>query len=172
MHYSFLIWNFKNLKHKSTGFGFIIRHGKIKPRPDIDRYDGSTVYFKDGSKGDYDVIVACTGYYISHPFFDSSFIDYSQGDVPLYLRMLHPEIHNLYFIGLFQPLGCIWPGAELQSKIMARELAGTWKRPQNISQLAMREVEHPDFKQIKTPRHTITVDYHAFRRRLLEELAK
>jgi hypothetical protein len=151
---------------------YFLRHGKIKPRPDIDHYDGSKVIFKDGSEGDYDVIVACTGYYISHPFFDSKFIDYSQGDVPLYLRMLHPEIENLYFIGLFQPLGCIWPGAELQSKLMALELVGKWKRPAHVAQLAAREVQHPDFDQIKTPRHTITVNYHAFRKRLLSELKK
>lgn len=151
---------------------YFLRHGKIKPKTDIDHYDGTKVFFKDGSTADYDVIVACTGYYISHPFFDPKFIDYSSGDVPLYLRMLHPEIENVYFIGLFQPLGCIWPGSELQSKIMAREIAGTWKRPKNISDLAKQEVQHPDFNQIKTPRHTITVNYHAFRKRLLKELKK
>ncbi len=151
---------------------YFIRHGKIKPRPDIDHYDGMKVHFKDGSVGEYDVIVACTGYYISHPFFDQKLIDYSHGDVPLYLRMLHPAIENLYFIGLFQPLGCIWPGSELQSKLMARELAGKWQRPKNIGQLANREVVHPDFNQIKTPRHTITVNYHAFRKRLLKELVQ
>jgi len=151
---------------------YFLRHGKIKPRPDIDYYEGSKVVFKDGSEGEYDVIVACTGYYISHPFFDSNFIDYSKGEVPLYLRMLHPQIENLYFIGLFQPLGCIWPGSELQSRIMALELAGKWKRPKNISELANQEVQHPDFNQIKTPRHTITVNYHAFRKRLLKELGR
>jgi hypothetical protein len=151
---------------------YFLRHGKIKPRPDIDHYEGYKVVFKDGSEGEYDIIVACTGYYISHPFFDPAFIDYSKGEVPLYLRMLHPEIENVYFIGLFQPLGCIWPGSELQSRIMARELAGKWKRPKNISELADQEVQHPDFNHIKTPRHTITVSYHAFRKRLLKELKK
>lgn len=149
---------------------YFIRHGKIKPRPDIKRLDGQTVHFTDGTSGEYDIIVACTGYWIDHPFFDKSFIDYSHGDVPLYLRMFHPEIPNLYFIGLFQPIGCIWPGSELQSKLMARELSGRWKRPDNIKTLAQREVDHPDYKQIKTPRHTITVDYHKFRKRLLHEL--
>lgn len=149
---------------------YFIRHGKIKPRPDIQRFDRNKVHFTDGSSAEYDTVVACTGYWIDHPFFDKSFIDYSHGEVPLYLRMLHPEIPNLYFIGLFQPIGCIWPGSELQSKIMARELAGKWKRPDNIQNLAQREVEHPDYRQIKTPRHTITVDYHKFRKRLLREL--
>jgi hypothetical protein len=149
---------------------YTIRHGKVKPRPDIDRLDGETVYFKDGSSGQYDCIVACTGYVISHPFFDKSFIDYSEGDVPLYLRMFHPSIENLYFIGLFQPLGCIWPGSELQSKIMARELAGQWKRPANIKKLIEEELKNPDFNQVKTARHTITVSYHKFRKRLLAQL--
>lgn len=151
---------------------YTIRHGKIKPRPDIEKLDGNTVIFKDGCRADYDVIVACTGYIITHPFFDKNFIDYSEGEVPLWLRMMHPDITSLYFIGLFQPLGCIWPGAELQSKIMAREIAGLWNRPSDIKNKIQQELQHPDFKQINTARHTITVDYHKFRKRLLQQLPK
>lgn len=151
---------------------FTIRHGKIKPRTDIAELNGNEVIFTDGSKGSYDIIVACTGYIITHPFFEKSFIDYSEGEVPLWLKMMHPEINNLYFIGLFQPLGCIWPGSELQSKIVAKELSGKWKRPNNIKQLIKEELAYPDFKQINTPRHTITVDFHRFKKRLLKQLSK
>ena len=56
------------------------------------------------------------GFVLSHPFFKKELIDYRNGPVPLYLKMFHPSINNLYFIGMFQPLGCIWPGAEQQSK--------------------------------------------------------
>ncbi len=149
---------------------FTIRHGKIKPRTDIASLQGHEVYFKDGTSATYDIIVACTGYVIAHPFFDKTLIDYSEGEVPLWLRMMHPEITNIYFIGLFQPLGCIWPGSELQSKIMARELAGKWQRPTDIAKRIDDELKHPDFRQINTPRHTITVDYHRFRKRLLAQL--
>ena len=151
---------------------YTIRHGKIKPRPDIVRLENHQVYFNDGSVGEYDIIVACTGYIITHPFFDINFIDYSEGNVPLWLRMMHPTVENLYFIGLFQPLGCIWPGSELQAKIVARELSGKWSRPKNIQKLINDELNHPDFDQIKTPRHTVTVDYHKFRKRLLQQLPK
>lgn len=151
---------------------FTIRHGKIKPRKDIERFDGNEVVFKDGSKGTYDIIVACTGYIISHPFFEKKLIDYTQGEVPLWLRMMHPTFKNLYFIGLFQPLGCIWPGSELQSKIMARELSGKWERPTDIERKIDLELKHPDFNQINTPRHTITVDFHRFKKRLLNQLPK
>jgi thioredoxin reductase len=149
---------------------YTIRHGKIKPRPDIARLEGNTVHFTDSSKSEYDVIVACTGYIIAHPFFDKNLVDYSKGTPPLWLRMIHPTFDNLFFIGLFQPLGCIWPGAELQSKIMARAFSGKWKRPENMETLIQKEMQQPDFQQIDTPRHTITVHYHAFRKRLLNQL--
>ncbi|MFD0861249.1 flavin-containing monooxygenase [Sungkyunkwania multivorans] len=149
-----------------------LRHGKVHPKGDIERFEGEMVHFRDGSKEAFDSVVACTGFVLTHPFFDKEFIDYSEGDVPLYLKMFHPEYQNLYFIGMFQPLGCIWPGAELQSKIMARELAGKWQRPKNIKALCEREVTHPHYKQIATPRHTITVDYGLFRKSLLKHLPK
>ncbi|MEM7550574.1 MAG: NAD(P)-binding domain-containing protein [Bacteroidota bacterium] len=151
---------------------YFVRHGKIAPKMDIERFEGDTVVFKDGSKEEYDVIVACTGFKITHPFFNKHLIDYSEGDVPLYLKMMHPRFDSLYFVGLFQPLGCIWPLAELQSKIVAREIRGEWKRPDDMELAIKKELENPDYKQLKSPRHTVTVDYHAFRKRLLKELPK
>lgn len=149
-----------------------IRHGKVKPRLDIKRFESKKVIFEDGLAEEYDSVIACTGYYLSHPFFDKDFLDYSKGPVPLYLKMFHPEYRNLYFIGMFQPLGCIWPGAELQAKIMARELAGKWERPKNTPELCALEVKKPHYNQIDTPRHTITVDFHKFKKELLKHLPK
>ena len=149
-----------------------IRHGKITPQPDIDRLEGNKVFFKNNTSHTYDAIIACTGYRLSHPFFDASFINYSDGPVPLYLKMFHPTIENLYFIGMFQPLGCIWPGAEQQSKLAAKAIAGQWKRPANIAALCQQEVNTPHMKQIATSRHTITVDFHQFIREIKREINK
>ncbi len=150
-----------------------IRHGKVHPKVDIEKLEGNTVYFKDGStEEDVDVIIACTGYILKHSFFDESLIDYSTGPVPLYLKMFHPQYDDLFFVGMFQPLGCIWPGSELQSKLLASYLVGDWKMPTNIEKLCEKEVTHPHYKQIDTPRHTITVDYHAFRKALIKQLPK
>ncbi|MEP3388413.1 MAG: NAD(P)-binding domain-containing protein [Reichenbachiella sp.] len=148
-----------------------LRHGKVFPKVDIDHFDGKTVHFKDGSKEEFDTVIACTGFVLAHPFFDKSFIDYSEGEVPLYLKMIHDKYPNLYFIGMFQPLGCIWPGSELQSKIAARAIVGKWKRPKNIEALCKREVTHPHIKQIKSARHTITVDYFKFVKQLKRQLS-
>ena len=49
---------------------------------------------------------------------------------------------------MFQPLGCIWPGAEQQSILATLALKGLWKRPSNIKVLCEREVTNPHMKQI------------------------
>ena len=54
-----------------------IRHGKIFPKNDIDFFKGDYVHFKDGSNEKIDVIIACTGFILSHPFFKKTFIKYN-----------------------------------------------------------------------------------------------
>ena len=149
-----------------------IRHGKIKPKGEIDYFDNNEVVFKDKTKEKFDVIIACTGFVLSHPFFDKKFLNYSEGPVPLYLKMFHPIYDDLFFIGMFQPLGCIWPGSEQQSKLLALSLKNKWKRPSNIKKLCEQEVNNPHMKQIKTERHRITVDFHRFMKDLRKEIKK
>jgi hypothetical protein len=149
-----------------------IRHGKIFPKNDIDFFKGDYVYFKDGSNEKIDVIIACTGFILSHPFFKKNFINYTKGPVPLYLKMFHPDYDNLFFIGMFQPLGCIWPGSEQQSKLLSLALQNKWNRPKNIVDLCNKETENPHMKQIKTDRHRITVDYHQFIKELKHQIGK
>ncbi|MBU6364607.1 MAG: NAD(P)/FAD-dependent oxidoreductase [Gemmatimonadetes bacterium] len=151
---------------------YALRHGHIGARRDIARYDGRTVHFTDGTRGEYDVIIACTGYWIAHPFFRPDVIDFSRGPVPLYLRMFPARYPTLSFIGLFQPLGCIWPAAELQAKLLALRLTGRWAPPTDLETAIAREVANPDYPQLDTPRHTITVDFHAFSARLRAQLRR
>ncbi len=147
-----------------------IRHGNVNPKLEIDRFEGKTVYFKDGTNQVFDVIIACTGFVLSHPFFDKKFLNYTNGPVPLYLKMFHQKYSNLILVGMFQPLGCIWPGAEQQSKLAALALTRAWKRPPNTKSLCKREVTHPHMKQIETSRHTITVDFHKFIRDIKRQI--
>lgn len=149
-----------------------IRHGKIFPKNDINFLKDDYVYFKDGSQEKIDVIIACTGFVLSHPFFNENFIDYTKGPVSLYLKMFHPDYDNLFFIGMFQPFGCIWPGSEQQSKLLSLALQNKWKRPKNIIDLCKKETKNPHIKQIKTDRHRITVDYHQFIKELKYQINK
>lgn len=150
---------------------YFIRHGKIFPRDGIERFDGNDVYFADGSHEAFDVVIFATGYKISFPFFSKELIDYSeQRHIPLYRKMLYPEFENLYFIGLFQPQGCIWPLADYQAKIAASMIKGTLKSPANLAKKIEKEVRKSGKLYKETTRHALEVDYHKFRKELLNEL--
>ena len=96
--------------------------------------------------------------------------DYSGKEVPLYLKIFHPRFEDLFFIGLFQPQGCIWPLADWQGRLVARALLGAWTRPANIHAAIRREIDHPDFAFTDAIRHAVEVDYHDYRKRLMTEV--
>lgn len=150
-----------------------IRHGRIKPRPGIERFEGNTVHFSDGSHEDYDIVCACTGFRITFPFFDKSFIDFEEVErVPLFRKMMHERFTNLYFIGLFQPFGCIWPLADYQAMLACAEILGRYQRPSDMAGAIRNEMDHPHYQFDGGARHSTQVDYHMFRAELARELRK
>lgn len=152
---------------------YFLGHGKIIPKVGIARLDGKRVHFTDGSSEEFDAIIAATGYKISFPFFDKSFIDWEDAvEVPLWRRMFHAEVPNLYFIGLFQPLGCIWPLADYQALLACLELKGRYRRPADLKKAIAEELAHPHYNFYKSPRHSTEVDYADFRKELFRELRK
>jgi len=117
------------------------------------------------------VIIAATGYKIATPFFDDDMIDYSESDrIELYLRMFHPELPTLLFIGLVQPQGAIWPLADLQSQLAALYISGKWNAPKDIKTLAILEADEISKSYLKHKRHTIEVDFHHFRSLLKKQI--
>ena len=148
-----------------------IRHGKVHPRPGIERVEGRKVHFTDGSSSEYDVIIAATGYRVSFPFFDKNLIDWEDAThVPLYLRVFHPEHKSLFFIGLVQPQGSVWPLAEAQARLVARLLTGKYALPANWQQQAVEEGEAVEREFLKSPRHSVEVHFLPYLRKL-EKLA-
>jgi len=148
-----------------------IRHGRVTPRPAIETLRGDRVRFTDGREEPYDIIVACTGFWISFPFFDPGLIDFQNASrVPLYRKMMHADYQNLYFIGLFQPLGCIWPLADYQAKLACQEIRGSYQRPVDMKAAIQHEIDHPHLDFAAGGRHSTEVDYHRFRKELKQEL--
>ncbi len=148
-----------------------IRHGRIKPRPGIERLDGEHVVYTDGTRERFDIICACTGFWTTFPFFDTALINFKHAEkVPLYRKMMHADYDNLYFIGLFQPIGCIWPLADYQAKLACQEILGHYKRPYRMKAAIQHELDHPHFKFEGGQRHAMEVDYHQLRDELKADL--
>lgn len=150
-----------------------IRHGKVLVRKGIASLDGQTVHFTDGMDDDYDAIVWATGYRTAFPFFERDFIDWEEAlDIPLYLKMMPADVPNLHFIGLFQPIGCIWTLADLQARIAALQIGGQLDRPSDIKARIESEIRSPHWRFERSTRHAVEVDYHAFKGELERELAR
>jgi thioredoxin reductase len=138
-----------------------IAHGTIAPKPNIDSLEGERVRFADGSEVHADIVVYCTGYKISFPFFDEDFLAAPDNHIELFRRVFHPDIPGLYFIGLLQPLGAIMPLAEAQSAWVGDHLRGEYALPSPAElrrdiasdQAAMRK------RYVASKRHTIQVDF-------------
>jgi hypothetical protein len=149
-----------------------IGHGEIQVKPNIAEFvGGRTVRFTDGSEEQLDLVIYCTGYKISFPFFDPALISAPDNEIPLYRRVVSPEHLGLYFIGLLQPLGAIMPLAEAQSEWVADVLEGKLTFPDagRMKRVIARERERMARRYVASKRHTIQVDFEPYMRAIRRE---
>src|SRR4051794_37637905 len=148
-----------------------IGHGRITPKPNIERLEGDRVRFVDGSTERIDRIVYCTGYRITFPFFPEGLFDAPENRVPLFRRVVPPELPGLYFIGLVQPLGAIMPLAEAQSEWVADILEDKSRLPdpERMRKAIERDDKKVRRRYVRSPRHTIQVDFYPYLRSIERE---
>ena len=83
--------------------------------------------------------------------------------------MFKPDVPDLAFIGLAQPIPTLFPFCEFQSKLAAQWLAGTWAPPsteQMQAEIARDEQKYTGHYG-KRQRHTMQLDYYIFRHEVL-----
>jgi cation diffusion facilitator CzcD-associated flavoprotein CzcO len=158
--------------HPTISQDLLVRLGRgdIVPKPGIAALQGNEVRFVDGSIVEADVIVYCTGYKVSFPFFDPGFLSAPGNDLPLWRRLARPGEDDLFFVGLAQPLGAIMPIAEAQAKLIGDLLLGRYALPPAEAMRAEMEREQRARRArfVASPRHTMEIDFD----RYLHELAR
>jgi len=147
-------------------------HGDIEVKPNIERFvGGRTVRFADGSEEEIDLVVYCTGYRITFPFFDEELVSAADNRLQLYRRVASVEHPGLYFIGFIQPLGAIMPVAEAQAEWVADLLGGKGTLPSPEEMRAEISASEANMRKryVASKRHTIQVDFHPYLRELRKE---
>jgi len=146
-------------------------HGDITVRPHIDRFEGSKVFFTDGSAVEIDVVVYCTGYKVTFPFLDERVVPTRENKVDLFHRVVPPDHPGLYFLGLIQPLGAIMPLAEAQAEWVADLVSGQGALPSYDEMRRQIRVydERVEKRYVASKRHTIEVDFHKYRAEIAKE---
>ncbi|MFT5680859.1 MAG: dimethylaniline monooxygenase (N-oxide forming) [Myxococcota bacterium] len=109
--------------NKNTLLIDLWRLGQVTAKPRIVRCEGNTVHFSDGSTGEYDVAILCTGFDTVFPFLPAP---YATRRIDAHFKMMLADDETLSFVGFVRPVaGSIPTIAELQSRCLAAMYAGT-----------------------------------------------
>ncbi|HTF44135.1 MAG TPA: NAD(P)-binding domain-containing protein [Terriglobales bacterium] len=72
---------------------------RVTIKQGISQIVGKEIVFSDGSRGEFDVLVAATGYNYDIPFLSQSIASTDDNRLELYKRVVAPDWPGLYFIG-------------------------------------------------------------------------
>jgi cation diffusion facilitator CzcD-associated flavoprotein CzcO len=148
-----------------------LRHGNISVRPDVARFDGGGVVFKDGSREEIDLVILATGYDWPVPFIDRSILAWRDERPELYLNLFAPQDERLFIMGFLETNGGIYAALDDTADIVARAIKALASDPAAHAALkALTSAAPPDvsggIKLIKTARHTHYADMDAYKKEL------
>jgi dimethylaniline monooxygenase (N-oxide forming) len=151
----------------------IAGRGLVDFKPNISRFEGKSVFFTDGSREEYDLVIFATGYQVSFPFLAHlEEFNVEENQIELFKHVIHPKFDRLLFLGLIQPLGAIMPLAEVQSKWMAKIVNGQYKIPAKDKMLSWIERNRKQMQKRykKSSRHTLQVDFYKYKGEIIDEI--
>ncbi|MBV7294792.1 NAD(P)/FAD-dependent oxidoreductase [Corynebacterium sp. TAE3-ERU12] len=100
-----------------------LRHGDIRVRPDVARFDGDAVVFTDGTREHYDLVLACTGYRHVVPVARELFGG-EEAMGKLYLRCAHRTYPGLWAPGMIETNSGAFGIIDRQARLIAAVVAG------------------------------------------------
>ncbi|API52091.1 dimethylaniline monooxygenase [Rhizobium leguminosarum] len=123
---------------QSQGFLPAVAEGRIAVKPWMERVDGHTVWFRDGTSVNVDAILFGTGYRLSMPWLSEDIIRMIRLDgygADLHDHTFHPDLPGLAFLGLFDLIGPAFPVLELQARWVAQCFGSSQSLPARAAML-------------------------------------
>nr|XP_027204901.1 dimethylaniline monooxygenase [N-oxide-forming] 5-like [Dermatophagoides pteronyssinus] len=153
-----------------------ILSGVVVIKSDIERFTEDGIIFqgeKEVTKCD--AVILGTGYRFDYPFLSQEILPVIDNAVRLYKFQFIPTIkpaHTLAFIGLIQPIGPIFPIAELQARWFAQLMLGRKQLPSKtiMNTDIDRRLNEMRQRYYGSSRHTIEVEFTPFMDELANEV--
>uniref|UniRef100_A0A3B4AI07 Flavin-containing monooxygenase n=1 Tax=Periophthalmus magnuspinnatus TaxID=409849 RepID=A0A3B4AI07_9GOBI len=120
-----------------------ILSGRIRVKPKVKEFSGSSVVFDDGTIIDkVDVVIFATGYNYNFPFLPPELQNKSGYRLRLYRHIIPPSLAHptLAVVGLINALGSVNPMSEMQGRWATRVFKGIIKLPSE--ETMNREIEN------------------------------
>lgn len=74
--------------------------GRVAVKQGVSNIDGRRITFADGTVGEFDTLIAATGFEAHFPFLSAEIVKAGGGRVELFKRMVPPGWPGLYFVGI------------------------------------------------------------------------
>jgi hypothetical protein len=151
-----------------------IGHGDIVMKPAIEVLDGAKVHFVDGTAVPADDLVLATGYDVSLPFLSTDLYDPADNAMPLYQRVVSPDLPGLYFVGFIQTVGANIALFEYQSEWVGDLVTGACVLPPEpaMRRWVVDDQQAMARRYVRSRRHTMQVDYWRYIRAMKEARAR
>ena len=148
-----------------------IKLGEVGVRPEIERFDGHRVVFKDGSSREYDMVFWAIGYRIGFPLLrpEDQLLDWD-GRLPvMFLQLASPKHRGLFIAGLGQARTGGGPLFELGGYLTARMATFDARQGQSVTAAI---AAHPEIRFAQRWLGLKLVDKADMRSRSLQEHTK
>lgn len=145
-----------------------IGHGDVHVRADVDRFEGKTVRFVDGSSADYDLVLCATGYHLDYPFIAREDLDWSGAAPDLFLNVASRRHDNLFVLGMVEASGLGWQGRYEQAELVAKLITARTEAPAAAREFSAAAAGPPPdlsggYKYLKLGRMAYYVNKDAYR---------
>ncbi|WP_374572729.1 flavin-containing monooxygenase [Phenylobacterium sp.] len=148
-----------------------LAHGDIEPKPDVERFEGRTVHFKDGTAEEFDLILCATGYTWVIPYLAAERFKWKGGRPDLYMNLFSREDRSLYALGYMETNGGAYKLFDEMADLIARTIAA--RRQGGTAAAAVDRLireDSPDLSGgiqfVGSARHSTYVEISAYRKHM------
>ncbi|WP_270366036.1 flavin-containing monooxygenase [Microbacterium algeriense] len=117
--------------------------GDLRIRPDVERFDGAAVRFRDGSADDYDLVLLATGYTLDYPFVAREHLHWRGAAPRLFLNIFPASFNGLFVMGMIEASGIGWQGRYEQAELLAGYLDAVEQDPPRAARFRDRVTGRP-----------------------------
>ncbi|KAB1867539.1 flavin-containing monooxygenase [Microbacterium algeriense] len=117
--------------------------GDLRIRPDVERFDGAAVRFRDGSADDYDLVLLATGYTLDYPFVAREHLHWRGAAPRLFLNIFPASFNGLFVMGMIEASGIGWQGRYEQAELLAAYLDAVEQDPPRAARFRDRVTGRP-----------------------------
>lgn len=145
-----------------------LSHGDIAAKPDIERLDGDSVVFKDGTREKIDLIILATGYRWHIPYVDAALFDWAGGRPDLYMNLFSRRTPGLFALGFMETNGGAYKLFDQMADLVGRAILAERDDPAQTARFRKILAEdRPDLSggvsYVASDRHATYVNIDAYR---------